>query len=415
MVLIIKILKKTILLGLVGILIFSGFSTKSNAENTTGEVASEQLTQDNVNENDKNSIKGVIEEFIEEDYNFNGGNNNLSTVGTEEFKEYLIARNDVKKTNNDRIGYKVIDQNYDFEFMHFEKQDGTVKVNLYVHETFSYDDPSGRTEGAEIGNNYIIYLSKVDETWKIMSSSIDVNVDPVDDEFNINKELGYEGNNLKNYSNATDDNLQKILNRLSYLKDIYSEPLKEYSNEEIKEVNKVQRLGAITNSQRKTIYDYAYAYRMERRNPNYLSFQYDCANYASQALRKAGARADKNHSIYIDGKNRTWSLTPDSWHINPTYGDAWAQAHYLRAFLVRNENGYRGPGGHPITYGSALELGDITFIHNGSTWFHTYIVVAPGPNFKIASHTGNRWMTNINTAAPENKYPRSYVHLTTLN
>lgn len=332
MVLIIKILKKTILLGLVGILIFSGFSTKSNAENTTGEVASEQL-QDNVNENDKNSIKGVIEEFIEEDYNFNGGNNNLSTVGTEEFKEYLIARNDVKKTNNDRIGYKVIDQNYDFEFMHFEKQDGTVKVNLYVHETFSYDDPSGRTEGAEIGNNYIIYLSKVDETWKIMSSSIDVNVDPVDDEFNINKELGYEGNNLKNYSNATDDNLQKILNRLSYLKDIYSEPLKEYSNEEIKEVNKVQRLGAITNSQRKTIYDYAYAYRMERRNPNYLSFQYDCANYASQALRKAGARADKNHSIYIDGKNRTWSLTPDSWHINPTYGDAWAQAHYLRDFL----------------------------------------------------------------------------------
>lgn len=52
---------------------------------------------------------------------------------------------------------------------------------------------------------------------------------------------------------------------------------------------------------------------------------------------------------------------------------------------------------------------------NGSTWFHTYIVVDLGPNFKIANHTVNRWMININTAAPEAQYPRNYVHITTLN
>jgi hypothetical protein len=409
-----KIFKKTFSMVLVGILMISGATTISNAEDVSAEVNKEQMIQENLNANDENSIKDVVEAFVKEDYNFNGGKNELTTVGTEEFKQYLIARNEVKKTNNDRIGYNVFDQRYDFDYKNLEKQDDVVKINLYVHEIFSYDDSSGRTEDAEVGNNYVIYLSKVDGYWKVMSATIDVEVDPVDNEFNVNKELGYEGNKSNNRS-TTDNNLKLMLNKLDNLKALYSEPLKEDSNEEVKEVNNVQRLGAITNSQRQQIYDYAYAYRMERRNPNYLSFPSDCANYASQALRKAGARADNNHSIYIDGKNRTWSLTPDSWHINPTYGDAWAQAHYLRAFLVRNENGYRGPGGYTITYGSQLQLGDITFIHNGSTWFHTYIVVAPGPNFKIASHTGNRWMVNINTAAPEAQYPRSYVHITTLN
>ncbi|MDR0880654.1 MAG: hypothetical protein LBN09_08140 [Clostridioides sp.] len=231
-----KIFKKTLLLGLVGVLIFSGVTSISNAENTTDEVSNEQVIEENLNVIDENSIKNVVEAFVKEDYNFNGGKNELTAVGTEEFKQYLIARNEVKKTNNDRIGYNVFDQRYDFDYKNLEKQDDIVKINLYVHEIFSYDDSSGRTEDAEVGNNYVIYLSKVDGYWKVMSATIDVEVDPVDNEFNVNKELGYEGNKSNNKSYTTDNNLQKILNRLSYLKDIYSEPLKEDSNEEVNNV-----------------------------------------------------------------------------------------------------------------------------------------------------------------------------------
>ncbi|SFE76826.1 Putative amidase domain-containing protein [Peptostreptococcus sp. D1] len=63
----------------------------------------------------------------------------------------------------------------------------------------------------------------------------------------------------------------------------------------------------VTDNQRNIIRDYAKEYAFKR-NPNYLSFENDCANFASQALRKAGGRADKNHKIWIDNKYRTWSL-----------------------------------------------------------------------------------------------------------
>lgn len=406
-----KNLRKLMLLGMVGILTLGGVIQTSNAE--SGIIG--DIKEQTVHDNDETLIKNVVEKFIQDDYNFNGGKNDLTTIGTDEFKQYIIARNKVKETNNANIGYFVTKQKFEFDYKKFEKQGDYIKVDLYANEIFSYTDPDGGFEDAEAGNNYTVYLSKRDNEWKVMSASIDVDLDPVDHLFNVNKELGYE-ENLKNRS-MVDKNLNLMLNELDNLDEKYSKPLKEEQAGEIEEFdsgNKATR-GAITNAQRQQIYDYAYAYRQARRNPNYLSFSSDCANYASQALRKAGARADKNHKIYIDNKYRTWSLTPDSNHIRPTYGDAWAQAHYLRAFIVRNENGYRGPGGYTIQYGSNLKLGDLTFVHNGQKWFHTYIVIVPGPNFKIASHTYNRWGDHINTVAPESIYQRSYVHLTTLN
>ena len=56
-----------------------------------------------------------------------------------------------------------------------------------------------------------------------MSATIKVNADAVDDEFDVNKELGYEG---KETHESVDKNLNKMLNRLNYLKEVYSKPLK---------------------------------------------------------------------------------------------------------------------------------------------------------------------------------------------
>lgn len=360
---------------------------------------------------EKDSIKKVVEQFVKDDYNFSGGKNDFSTVGSEELKKYLLARNEVKKVNYKRTNHKPIALKYDFQYKNFEQSGEFVRVDVYVTETSTYSDNGGITKDALAGDDYVLYLAKQNGSWKIMSATINVEVDPVDNEFNVNEELGYEGKKINR--RKINSNLQEMLNKLDDLKKEYSKPLEEEPNIDDYS-NARETKSGISYSQRKQIYDYAYTYRDHRRNPNYLSFPADCANYASQALRKAGARADNNHSIVIDGRKRTWSLKPDAFHIQPTYGDAWAQAHYLRAFIVRNENGYRGPGGHAIAYGSKLELGDLTFIYNGK-WFHTYIVVQPGPNFKIASHTGNRWMHNINDVAPEKDYKRSYIHLTSLN
>ena len=398
--------------------IFFQFSNISYAIEKDGIIEKNgENKQDFDIENEKDSIKKVLETFIKDDYNYNGGKNDFSTIGNEQLKKYLLARNTVKATNHKTNYKKVLSQNFEFNYKDFAKLGNYVKVNVYMLETYLFkDEDTGQLNEAGAGNDYIVYLSKINGEWKVMSATIDVDIDAVDDEFDVNKELGYEGNKTQKNIEL---NLNKMLNKLNDLEDAYSKPINGESLSTDPDIKyDVERGNALSATQRKAIYNYAYDYRMHRRNPNYLSFETtDCANYASQALRKAGARADKNHSIVIDGKKRTWSLTPDSFHIQPTYGDAWAQAHYLRAFIVRNENGYRGPGGHAIGYGSKLELGDLTFIYHNECkkWFHTYIVIEPGPNFKIACHTKDRWGDRINDAAPESKYPRSYVHLTSLN
>lgn len=211
-----------------------------------------------------------------------------------------------------------------------------------------------------------------------------------------------------------DQNINEIENRFEDIKlNVNNKNNSEYVQPQLR-----SSYENISYNQRNTIKNYAREYAFKR-NPNYLSFDNDCANFASQALRKAGARADHNHKIYIDGRNRTWSLKPDAPHLSSTYGDAWAQSHYLVAFILRNEGGSRGPGGHKIKYGSRLDLGDLCFLHNGSSWFHTYIVVRPGSNFGVAAHTKDRYNVPINEAGKipntSRDYKRAYVHLATLN
>ncbi|GAA0239884.1 hypothetical protein [Metaclostridioides mangenotii] len=172
--------------------------------------------------NDKNSIKDVVEVFVKEDYNFNGGKNTFSTVASDEFKQYLKARNDLKKTNNDINGYKPFEGKFEFDFKSITKYKDTVKVNVYVSENFSYDSKGEIVNDAGAGNDYVIYLSKLDDSWKIMSATIDANVDPVDSYFNVNKELGYEKNKGQK-NNDINENLKKMLKKIYEIKiNLYS-------------------------------------------------------------------------------------------------------------------------------------------------------------------------------------------------
>ncbi|MFQ4192200.1 hypothetical protein C3O93_18775, partial [Clostridioides difficile] len=172
---------------------------------------------DDITEKEKESIKNTVETFVKEDYNFNGGKNNFSTLGSNDFKEYLKARNDFKQANNDYQDYKPIDSKYTFDFEKIEKDSDNVKVDVYVSETFSYDLEGKRENDASAGNEYDIYLTKIGDSWKIMSATIDVSVDPIDCFFDVNQEFGYAQKN-KVDANTRKDNLKKMLDKIEELK-----------------------------------------------------------------------------------------------------------------------------------------------------------------------------------------------------
>ncbi|WP_195938166.1 hypothetical protein [Romboutsia sp. 1001713B170131_170501_G6] len=173
---------------------------------------------------EKDSIKEVLETFIKDDYNYSGGKNDFSTVGNENLKKYLIARNTAKSTNYKRNYTKVLSQNFEFDYKGFVRSGDCVKVNVYMLENCSYEDEdTGEIYDAGAGNDYVVYLSKIKGKWKVMSATIKVNADAVDDEFDVNKELGYEG---KKTHESINKNLDKMLDRLNYLNEVYSKSLK---------------------------------------------------------------------------------------------------------------------------------------------------------------------------------------------
>ena len=179
---------------------------------------------DDITEKEKESIKNTVETFVKEDYNFNGGKNNFSTLGSNDFKEYLKARNDFKQANNDYQDYKPIDSKYTFDFEKIEKDSDNVKVDVYVSETFSYDLEGKRENDASAGNEYDIYLTKIGDSWKIMSATIKVEEDPVDSYFDVNKELDYsKGKELKGIN--VKQNLKKMLDKMDYIKKNYKKKI----------------------------------------------------------------------------------------------------------------------------------------------------------------------------------------------
>lgn len=173
---------------------------------------------------ERSSIKKVLETFIKTDYNYNGGKNDFSTVGNENLKKYLFARNTVKATNHKRNYKKVFSQKFKFDYKNFVRSRNCVKVNVYMLEEYLFEDEdTGKINEAGAGNDYVVYLSKINEKWKVMSATIEVDIDAVDAEFDVNKELGYS--RKETYKNI-DINLNKMLTRLNDLKETYSKPLK---------------------------------------------------------------------------------------------------------------------------------------------------------------------------------------------
>ncbi|WP_159145997.1 hypothetical protein, partial [Klebsiella pneumoniae] len=116
-------------------------------------------------------------------------------------------------------------------------------------ETFSYDLEGKRENDASAGNEYDIYLTKIGDSWKIMSATIDVSVDPIDCFFDVNQEFGYAQKN-KVDANTRKDNLKKMLDKIEELKsNISSEPpvSLEDVDQNLKEES-APKLGAITSS-----------------------------------------------------------------------------------------------------------------------------------------------------------------------
>lgn len=143
---------------------------------------------------ERSAIKEVLETFIKDDYNYNGGKNDFSTIENEQLKKYLLARNTVKSTNHKTNYKKVLSQNFKFDYENFVRSENRVKVNVYMDENYFFkDENTGKINEAEAGNDYVVYLSKINGKWKVMSATIKVNADAVDAEFDVNKELGYEG------------------------------------------------------------------------------------------------------------------------------------------------------------------------------------------------------------------------------
>lgn len=173
-------------------------------------------------ESEKDSIKKVLETFVKEDYYYSGGKNIFSTIGDENFKKYLIARNDTKKAHFISANYKPFDLKYEFKYKKFKQSGKFIKVDVYVTEHASFIDNKGKTEEASCGDEYVIYLSKINDSWKVMSANTENGPDAVDDEFNVNEELGYESRITKENINK---NLNKMINRLNELKEEYSKPI----------------------------------------------------------------------------------------------------------------------------------------------------------------------------------------------
>lgn len=211
-----NVLKKIVFLVLVIFLVIGILFIINNKSSDSKEIKN-QTIKNELNKNDKNSIKKVVEIFVKEDYNFNGGKNNFSTVGSDDFKEYLKVRNYLKQANNDSQGYKVIKTEYIFDFKNITKNSNIVNVNLYVSETFSYDLDGKIGNDASAGNEYDIYLSKIGDYWKIMSATIRVDEDLVDSSFDVNKELGYSSGKQQKDVDVK-QNLKKMLNKMTDIK-----------------------------------------------------------------------------------------------------------------------------------------------------------------------------------------------------
>lgn len=170
-----------------------------------------------ISQEDERKIRETSESFIKTDFSSLRGSNDFSTLGNDKFKEYLRARNDIKRAYAEliRSDSQTEKLDYKFKFIDISRVGKYVKVDLDTSEIgldpmeVSYAGKKVSTKSGRT-NHSIIYLAKIGDQYKVMSARMDTEADLIDDEFNANKELGFE-NGFADNDSLTSKNLKKML------------------------------------------------------------------------------------------------------------------------------------------------------------------------------------------------------------
>ena len=170
-----------------------------------------------ISQEDERKIRETSESFIKTDFSSLRGSNDFSTLGNDKFKEYLRARNDIKRVYAELIRSDSQTEKlyYKFKFIEISRVGKYVKVDLDTSEIgldpmeVSYAGKKVSTKSGRT-NHSIIYLAKIGDQYKVMSARMDTEADLIDDEFNANKELGFE-NGFADNDSLTSKNLKKML------------------------------------------------------------------------------------------------------------------------------------------------------------------------------------------------------------
>lgn len=199
----IKFLLAAILIVIVGLLVFFSIESKS------------KISQD-----DEIKIKQTTENFIKTDFSSLRGSNDFSTVGNDKFKQYLKARNDIKKVYAELVKSDSQSKKIDYKFKYLEiaRAGKYVKVDVDVSEIglepiVVSDGKKSKTTHSGTSNHSILYLAKIGNEFKVMSARRDTQADLIDDEFNANKELGFE-DGFEDNDDLTSKNLKKLMDRM---------------------------------------------------------------------------------------------------------------------------------------------------------------------------------------------------------
>lgn len=129
----------------------------------------------------------------------------------------MRARNDIKRAYAEliRSDSQTEKLDYKFKFIEISRVGKYVKVDLDTSEIgldpieVSYAGKKVSTKSGRT-NHSIIYLAKIGGQYKVMSARMDTEADLIDDEFNANKELGFEDGFADN-DGLTSKNLKKML------------------------------------------------------------------------------------------------------------------------------------------------------------------------------------------------------------
>ena len=170
-----------------------------------------------ISQEDGIKIRETSKNFIKTDFSSLRGGNDFSTLGNDKFKEYLRARNDIKRAYAEliRSDSQTEKLDYKFKFIEISRVGKYVKVDLDTSEIgldpieVSYAGKKVSTKSGRT-NHSIIYLAKIGDQYKVMSARMDTEADLIDDEFNANKELGFE-NGFADNDSLTSKNLKKML------------------------------------------------------------------------------------------------------------------------------------------------------------------------------------------------------------